>query len=108
MRRWWLAGWVAALIWPCVAAGDVFTVGDIRLQGLQRVSAGTVFNLLPVNVGDKFLMCSDGLANFVDDTEMGLAMATLSVDEVPKKMISLANERGGDDNITVLCLAAEP
>ena len=29
-----------------------FSVADIRLQGLQRVSAGTVFNLLPVNVGD--------------------------------------------------------
>jgi outer membrane protein insertion porin family len=31
---------------------DTFTISDIRLQGLQRVSAGTVFNLLPVNVGD--------------------------------------------------------
>ena len=31
---------------------DSFPVEDIRLQGLQRVSAGTVFNLLPVNIGD--------------------------------------------------------
>ena len=29
-----------------------FVVEDIRLQGLQRVSAGTVFNLLPIEVGD--------------------------------------------------------
>ncbi len=29
-----------------------FVVEDIRLQGLQRVSAGTVFNQLPVQVGD--------------------------------------------------------
>jgi len=35
-----------------VAHAEVFTISDIRLQGLQRVSAGTVFNLLPVNVGD--------------------------------------------------------
>ncbi len=34
-------------------ADDVFTISDIRLQGLQRVSAGTVFNVLPVNVGDR-------------------------------------------------------
>ena len=34
------------------AAWDTFRVTDIRLQGLQRVSAGTVFNLLPVEVGD--------------------------------------------------------
>lgn len=32
--------------------GEPFAVADIRLQGLQRVSAGTVFNILPVNVGD--------------------------------------------------------
>jgi outer membrane protein insertion porin family len=36
-----------------VAHAEVFTISDIRLQGLQRVSAGTVFNLLPVNVGDR-------------------------------------------------------
>ncbi len=32
--------------------GERFVVTDIQLQGLQRVSAGTVFNILPVNVGD--------------------------------------------------------
>jgi outer membrane protein insertion porin family len=31
---------------------DRFTVGDIRVQGLQRVSEGTVYNYLPVNIGD--------------------------------------------------------
>ncbi len=30
-----------------------FVVSDIRVQGLQRVSAGSVFNALPVNVGDR-------------------------------------------------------
>jgi outer membrane protein insertion porin family len=29
-----------------------FTVGDIRIEGLQRVSEGTVYNYLPVNIGD--------------------------------------------------------
>ena len=31
---------------------DTFTVGDIRIEGLQRISEGTVFNYLPVNIGD--------------------------------------------------------
>ncbi len=31
---------------------DRFTVGDIRVIGLQRISEGTVFNYLPVNIGD--------------------------------------------------------
>jgi len=30
-----------------------FTVGDIRVEGLQRVSEGTVYNYLPVNIGDE-------------------------------------------------------
>lgn len=30
-----------------------FIVADVRLQGLQRVSAGTVFNIIPVGVGDR-------------------------------------------------------
>jgi len=41
---------LAALAVP--AKADSFPVDDIRLQGLQRVSAGTVFNLLPVSIGD--------------------------------------------------------
>jgi outer membrane protein insertion porin family len=35
------------------AAQENFTVGDIRIEGLQRISEGTVFNYLPVNIGDK-------------------------------------------------------
>ena len=37
---------------PQAASPDVFTVGDIRVEGLQRISEGTVFNYLPVNIGD--------------------------------------------------------
>jgi len=33
-------------------AEETFRVADIRLQGLQRISSGTVFNLLPLTVGD--------------------------------------------------------
>jgi len=76
-----------------------------RSVGFERDVAVDTF-ALPLQAGDKFLMCSDGLANFVDDTEIGLALAQLTLDDVPKAMIALANERGGDDNITVVCLAA--
>jgi outer membrane protein insertion porin family len=37
---------------PAAGRSAQFTISDIRLQGLQRVSAGTVFNILPANVGD--------------------------------------------------------
>jgi len=39
---------------PSFAQEDspVFTVGDIRVEGLQRVTEGTVYNYLPINIGD--------------------------------------------------------
>ena len=35
------------------APGAEFTVGDIKVEGLQRISEGTVFNYLPINIGDR-------------------------------------------------------
>jgi len=34
------------------ARAEVFQIADIRVEGLQRISPGTVFNYLPVQVGD--------------------------------------------------------
>jgi outer membrane protein insertion porin family len=30
-----------------------FTVGDIKIEGLQRISEGTLYNYLPINIGDR-------------------------------------------------------
>ena len=32
---------------------DEFTVGDIQVEGLQRISEGTLYNYLPINIGDR-------------------------------------------------------
>jgi outer membrane protein insertion porin family len=38
---------------PAQTLGDAsFTVSDIKVEGLQRVSEGTVYNYLPINIGD--------------------------------------------------------
>jgi outer membrane protein insertion porin family len=50
MKRTGLGFLLAALL-STVARAD-FTVTDIRVEGLQRIPEGTVFNLLPVNIGD--------------------------------------------------------
>jgi protein phosphatase len=53
--------------------------------------------------GDVYLLCSDGLANMVEDRELHeVVQATANLADVPKRLIDLANERGGDDNITVI------
>ncbi len=40
------------LLSAAVAAQSSFVVRDMRVEGLQRISEGTVFNYLPINVGD--------------------------------------------------------
>lgn len=45
---------VLTLAATTVQSTGSFTIEDIRIEGLQRVSPGTVFNYLPVKVGDEF------------------------------------------------------
>jgi len=54
-RSWrcWLAVIaVASLSFPIAGLAEEFVVRDMRVEGLQRISEGTVFNYLPINVGD--------------------------------------------------------
>jgi outer membrane protein insertion porin family len=34
------------------AGADSFEIADIRIEGLQRISAGSIFSVLPINIGD--------------------------------------------------------
>lgn len=52
LKRFLLALLCWALTPPVLAAIEKFVVKDIRVVGLQRIAAGTVFNYLPVKVGD--------------------------------------------------------
>ena len=47
-----LAALLLYAVMRAAAAADPFIVKDIRLEGLQRITAGTVFNYLPIKVGD--------------------------------------------------------
>src|SRR5262245_46057794 len=52
---------------------------------------------------DHLLLCSDGLSNKVEPDEMvHLVDAEDSITATCRKLVELANERGGDDNITVI------
>ena len=54
--RWWVRTGTLALILSLTplanAAIDPFIVDDIQVSGLNRISPGTVFNYLPITVGD--------------------------------------------------------
>jgi outer membrane protein insertion porin family len=51
---------------PALADFESFVVRDMRVEGLQRISEGTVFNYLPINIGDT-----------VDDVRVGEAIRAL-------------------------------
>lgn len=61
---------------------------------------------MPVLMGDCFLLCSDGLSNYLTDEELGALMAGTYYSRLPSVLVDLANERGGDDNITVVVVYA--
>jgi protein phosphatase len=64
----------------------------------------------PVEAGDRFLICSDGLTGLVEDAEIGTLMDCLPEDLAVRVLVDLANLRGGPDNTTVVivCVKDDP
>ena len=57
---------------------------------------------------DVFVLCSDGLTNHVHDDEIGKTVGgDLDLQEAAERLVDLANQRGGDDNITVVMVKVE-
>jgi len=63
---------------------------------------------LKAEQSDLFLLCSDGLTNLVEDEEMQNLLIGLDPDSALKRMVELANERGGHDNITAVMIKVQP
>jgi len=89
---------------PSAAAFEPFTVKDIRIKGLQRVSEGTVFNYLPVSVGDK--LNEDGAARairalfdtgFFQDVSLQRDGDTLIVNVVERPSVANVTLHGNDE-----------
>ena len=57
-----------------------------------------------VEVGDIYLLCSDGLSDLVEDEDIHLTLTTLSVnlELAANQLIQMANDNGGKDNISVI------
>ena len=53
---------------------------------------------------DKYLICSDGLYNLVHENEFVDIVNNNSLDDSVQKLIDLANQRGGTDNITIVLI----
>lgn len=54
------------------------------------------------NSGDRYLICSDGLSGMVSSEQMAQILQNFDVDDVVKNLVDLANQQGGEDNISVI------
>lgn len=115
VRRWVLVAVMPALLAVVLAVGlpgagspahaaDGFVVEDIRLEGLRRLSPGTVFNALPISIGDS--VDSAAIANairalfasgFFQDVSVGRDGSVLVVDVVERPAIARVELFGNEE-----------
>jgi protein phosphatase len=60
-----------------------------------------------LQVGDRLLLCSDGLSDVVEPTQIrNVLLRVRSPQKAARQLITVANEQGGPDNITVIVVDA--
>lgn len=59
-----------------------------------------------VLLGDRYLLCSDGLTREVSDVEIAIALAAPDVQACAKKLIEMTLKAGARDNVTVVVVEA--
>src|SRR5690606_17797127 len=89
---------------PQAPAADAFTVRDIRVDGLQRIGAGTVFTYLPIERGDRVdqTRVGEGIralyrTGFFEDVRMGRQGDILVVSVTERPAINRLTLSGNKD-----------
>jgi serine/threonine protein phosphatase PrpC len=86
-----------------VSADDVLVS---RFRNIITRSVGFEAGVSPdtqtllVETGDCFLLCSDGLCNYCSPEDLAAVLSKNFYGEAGSALVTMANERGGDDNIT--------
>lgn len=58
--------------------------------------------------GDTLMLCTDGLHGLVEDQELASAASSADLDAACRDLVTLARERGGPDNITLILARVGP
>ena len=76
----------------------------VRAVGINETVEADVYEMQPLS-GDLILLCSDGLTDMIDDEEIHEAVLQGGdLEEICNRLIDMANERGGLDNVTAVLL----
>jgi protein phosphatase len=89
----------AGLLSPDDAMVSRFRNIITRSVGFESAVSPDLFTM-PVEPGDCYLICSDGLSNYFSIEEIGRILTSQFYSEAGRALVDIANERGGDDNIT--------
>lgn len=73
-----------------------------RSVGSDESVQPDVFPEIALQDGDCLLLCSDGLHGLVSDAEIAAVCSSRSPSQAAEELVSLANARGGPDNISVI------
>ena len=93
----------------CLTTDHVRQVGVGRSSTLTRAlgvepNVDVELQEHPVQKGDLYLICSDGLSDMVEDDDIHLTISTFgaNLENATKQLIQLGNDNGGKDNISVV------
>jgi len=91
-------------LWTSATVAETFQVEDIKVVGLERISAGTVFTYLPVQVGERFdtqrtpeVIRALYKTGFFEDVELRRRNNVLVVSVVERPAIAEVEVTGNDD-----------
>ncbi len=75
-----------------------------RAMGTEEIIQPDIFQIT-VSEGDILVLCSDGLTNMLEDTEiLNICEKEKSPQGITEKLVNSANDKGGTDNITVVAV----
>ena len=72
----------------------------------QEIDFEVDLGFIDVQPGDCIILCTDGLTNMVDSSDIEKMSGELETKELVHQLIDLANQNGGVDNSTVVCVRA--
>lgn len=81
----------------------------VRAMGTRHELAAMTFpEPMAVKPGDAFVLCSDGLHDLVNNSEIREVVHSSDPPDACRKLVKMARERGGYDNITIAVAAIPP
>jgi serine/threonine protein phosphatase PrpC len=69
---------------------------------------GPVVTTAPARAGDRLLLCSDGLSDYVDDDAIAAVLREGGREDVAERLVAMALAAGARDNVSVVVADVEP